>query len=99
MISPRSQFRTVLPWDGLIELLADKGAGSRTDADCDIAVSCWLMVFDVGDEGWGNAYAIDERISMPDAAVSLIIDCRRGCLSGGRLGDWHVWSLNEGGEV
>lgn len=39
-----------------------------------------MMVFKVGDERRGFAHACDVRVHMPDAAVSLVVDSRRGLL-------------------
>lgn len=79
------QFRTVLVRDGLVELLADEVAGTTSNADCEAAVRCRIMVFDVGDEGWGVAHACDVRICVPDAAVSLVVEGRGGFCGGGRI--------------
>ena len=64
-------------WNGLVELLADEVPRARSNADCEAAVGRRRMVFDVGDEGWGVAEAVDVRPYMPDAAVSLVVESRR----------------------
>lgn len=80
------QFRAVLLWDGFVEFLADEVAGATSNAYCEAAVSRRMMVFKVGDEGWGVAEACDVRVYVPDAAVSLIVKSRKGVSVGRQLG-------------
>ena len=63
--------------DGLVELLADEGAGASSDADCEAAVGGRIMVSEVGDEGWIVAETCDVWVRMPDAAVGLVVESSR----------------------
>ena len=71
------QSRTMFLWNGLVELLADEVARARSNADCEAAVGRRIIMFEVGDEGWGVAEAVDMRLHMPNAAVSLVVESRR----------------------
>ena len=66
--------------DGLSELLAVEAGGTTGNADYGATVGRRMMVFKVGDERRGFAHACDVRVHMPDAAVSLVVDSRRGLL-------------------
>ncbi len=78
-------FGTVLLWDGLVEILGDEVASAISNADREAAVGCRFMVFKVGNEGWGVGHASDPRAGVPDTAVSVVVESRRGSGGGRRL--------------
>ncbi len=85
VISPFIQFGTVLLWDGVVEILGDEVASAISNADREAAVGFGSIVFEVGNEGWGDGHAVDPEAGVPNSAVSLVVESWRGFGGGRRL--------------